>query len=138
MKVLLVVAALFTALASTSDAITSLEESTNVADILRKLGMSSSKEVVSNQDLGDGYDNDDDDDDNEAVAKVMTTALLNSLVEDGEDGENSIMANIMNIDEEEASAQFRFLRRFFRRIRRSPIVRFIGRAIKNKVCRFGK
>ena len=83
--------------------------------------------------MDDGLDGDDDNSD-EAVAKVMNKALLNSMMEDEDDGEDSIMANIMNSSEEEASAQFRFLRRLYRRLRRSRLGRFIRRSVRRKVC----
>ena len=107
--------------------------SRDLADALDRLRLPA-KEAALAQDLDDGLDNDDDD-----AAKAMTAALLGSIMEDGDDGEESIMAHIMNsTDEEDASAQFRFLRRIFRRIRRSRVGRFLGRTVRNYYCRRGK
>lgn len=127
MKVLIIVAVVAATLASIGAA---AQDTSDVDEILRRLGLSSSsKEAVLQQDL----DLDDDDDD---VAKAMSDALLSSLVDDDDDdGEGNIMANIMESDEEEATAQFRFIRRWWRKVRRSPVVRFVGRYIKRRVCR---
>jgi hypothetical protein len=109
--------------------------SSDIDDFLRKLGVAKSKESALAEDLNDGADDEDDGDD--TLAKVMTDALLGSAMEEGEDGDGSIMGKIMSGSEEEASAQFRFFRRIFRRVRRfarSRTGRRIGRFIKRRVC----
>lgn len=135
MKSSLTVAVLLIIAASINTAM-SQDLSPDLTDLLRKLGASSSKEAALAQDLDDGLDDDDDDD--EAVAKAMTNVLLSSVMEDGDDGEDSIIANIMNnSNDEEASAQFRFFRRIFKRARRfvrSRTGRFLGRVIRRRVC----
>ena len=127
MKTLCFIVVILTVLASTSAV------ESDVDDLLRQLGLSTTaKENAMKQDLDNDYDDDDDD---EAIAKVMSTALINSLVDDDYDGEDSIMANLMNINnEEEASAQFRFIRRIFRRIKRSRFGRFVRRYGKRFIC----
>ena len=127
MKALLTVATLFMILLASSNAV-SQDENSDIGNILQSLGISS-KGVLA-QNLAD-----DSDDDDEAVAMIMTNALLSTIMEEGEDGEGSIMANIMSSNEEEAFAQLRFLRRLTRRIRRSRTLRrFAGQALRNRLC----
>ncbi len=95
MKILLLVVTVFAVLVASSDAIPA-KESSDLDDILRKLGVSSSKEIVSAEQIDSNDDDNDDDDD--AIAQVMTNALLSTMMEKDEDGD-SIMANIMNSNE---------------------------------------
>ncbi len=121
MKTLLILAILFTIWTRTNAA-----KSSDVADLLRELGLPSSKETVLKQDESINDDDDDYDDDG-ALAKVMTNALFSTLMEEGEDGEDSIMANIMKSDKEQAAAQFGFATRL--------IGRFAGGLLKRRLCR---
>ena len=139
MKAVFIIAALLAALALVN-AVSSEKETTDVEAILQKLGLSSSKKNLLKQDLDDELADED-----EAMATVMTNALMSGLLEPGDDGEESIMASIMSSNDEEATAQFRFLRRLiervkpvFRRIRDSRFGKFIGKQIRNRVCNRGK
>ena len=126
MKALLIVATVFT-LTITISALS--PEEPDVADILSKLGLSSSKSIALKQSLGDQLADDDD-----AVATVMSNTLLKSLLESDQDGGDSIMATIMKSNEEEAEAQFRFIRNLFTRFRRSPFGQFVGQQLRNRFC----
>ena len=124
MKTSLIIATLFTVLASTQAI--SVEESSDVVDLLRKLVQP--KNLVLTQDLDAELDDEDD-----VVAKIMSNALLNSLLESDQGGEN-FMAAIMKSDEQEATAQFRFIRRLFDRLRNSGV----GPILRNEFCKSGK
>ena len=132
MKAVIIIAALLAALASVNVAF-SEKEAKNVDAILQKLGLFSSKKYLVKQDLDDELPDED-----EAMATVMTNALMSGLLEPGDDGEESIMASIMSSDDEQAAAQFRFLGRLFNRIRNSRLGRFVGNHIRNRVCNRGK
>ena len=130
MKAFLIVATLFTLMVSIGAL--SPEEPSEVADILRKLGLPNIKNTIK-QDLDDVLADEDD-----AMATVMTNALLSSLLEGGEDGRDSIIAGIMKSNDEEAEAQFRFIRRLFNRFRTSPIGKFVGQRLRQRYCNSGK
>ena len=108
------------------------EEPLDVADILRKLGLPNTKNTMK-RDLDDVLADEDD-----AMATVMTNALLSSLLEGGEDGGDSIMAGIMKSNDEEAEAQFRFIRRLWNRFSTSPIGNFVGQQLRKRFCNSGK
>ena len=124
----LIIATLFTILVATQAA--PVEESSDVADLLRKLVQP--EKLVMKQDLAAELDDDDD-----FVAKVMSNALLSSLLESDEGGEN-LMAAIMNSGEQEATAQFRFIRRLWDRFRNSRAGKFVGQHLRNRFCTSGK
>ncbi len=89
MKILLLVATVFAVLVASSDA-TPAKESPDLDDILHKLGVSSSKEIVSAEQIDSNDDNDDDDD---AIAQVMTNALLSTMMEKDEDGDSIMVTS---------------------------------------------
>ncbi len=77
-------------------------------------------------------------DEDDPMGTVMSNALLSSLLESDQDGEDSIMANIMKSNEEEAEMQFRFIRRLFDRFRNSRVGQFVGQQLRNRFCTSGK
>ena len=90
------------------------ENLSDVAELLHQLGL---PKAAQKQDLEDYDDEGGDDIDDDSFADVMGRALLRSLMEDGEDGEESIMATVMKSDEKMAKAQFGFLRGIWNGIR---------------------
>ena len=99
----IIIPLLFCMLATASASLT--DASTNVAGLLRKLALSTSKDTALVQDLDGELDDDELDDDD--VAKMMTNAVFSTLMEDGDDGEGSIMADLMGSDKEAATQWFR-------------------------------
>ncbi len=77
-------------------------------------------------------------DEDDPMGTVMSNALLSSLLEGDQDGEDSIMANIMKSNEEEAEAQFRFIRRLFTWFRNSRVGQFVGQQLRNRFCTSGR
>lgn len=123
MKLLIFLGVIFIAFIESSAS--SSEKSYDLAGILRKLDTSSYKEDVMKQDLGES------DEDDEAVVKIMTNALLSSLMED-EDGEDSIMTSIMNAKDEKAAAQlFGLTTHLLGGVAR----RVAGRFIRRRLCK---
>lgn len=123
-----------TALMASVNAAAIQDSSSDIDDILQKLGLSTSKTSALMQDSDGDLDDDGDD---ETFAKAMADDLLGSVMEDGEDGGDSIMAGMMNGNEDDAMAQFRFFRKIYRRIKRfsrKPWVRRIGRYVKRRYC----
>ena len=138
MKVLIIFALVISALASIDAAQT--PDASNLNEILHQLGLASKSEAVLERDTAD----EDEDDDGDYVAKAMSDALLSSLVDvdddsDADDGEGSIMANIMAMNEEDAVAQFKWFKKMWKKVRKSPIIRrvgrLVGRHVRNRVCR---
>ena len=76
----------------------------------------------------------DEDSDDSALAHVMTNVVISSLLEDGDDGEGSLLDAMMQGDENEAIAQFRFIKKFAKKIRGSRIGRLVTDEIKSRVC----
>ena len=118
MRSIFIAAVLVTVLASVNAMY--LNDPPDVADILNKLGLSSSKEVALAEKL-------DDEANDDALATVMTKALLRDLLDDDDDEEDSIRAEMMESSEEEASAQLHFLLPF--------AFRFVRGLIRRRVCR---
>lgn len=123
MKSILIIATFFTVLAFIS-AMPS-ETSSDLADMLRMFSKSSRMAMQ------EDYDYDDDDEDQQLMAQMMTSALMNSMVEGDED---SILASMMKGNEEEAVAQIRFIRRLVNRFRNSRIGQRIIGAARNRFC----
>ena len=89
------------------------------------------------EDLGDQ----DEDSDDDALAHVMTNVVISSLLEDGDDGEGSLLDAMMQGDENEAVAQFRFIKKVAGRIRRAVgrfrktrFGKFLGNQIRSRLC----
>ena len=133
MKSLLIFAALALVNAASSE-----KETTDVDAILKKLGLlSSSEKNLVKQDLDDELPDED-----EAMATVMTNALMSGLLEPGDDGEESIMASIMNSNDEEAAAQIIFLKTLIGKALAKHAFRSLGRyagsRLAGRICNRGK
>ena len=137
MNSVLIVAVLLGTVACINAAATPGEYS-DIANLLRKFDMSSVQNVALKEDNEDKYDNNDDED-GDAVIEEVKNALINSILQDeGEDG--SLLASVMQEDDDQAMARFQIFRKIFRRIKRiarSRLGRFVGRRLRSRFCRSG-
>lgn len=131
MKALIIVAALSAAVVSVA-ALSSNEESQDISEIVSKLGLPNSKDILIKQDLEDGLAGNDG-----AMATIMTNALMSSLLEDGKDGKDSIMTTIMKSNEELAEVQFRFIKRIWEQLLASPVGQIILQQLRTRLCNSG-
>lgn len=116
------------------NAMSSAEKVSDIADVLRQLGMSSA-EVVSKEDHDETYtDGGDDGDDDDVVATAMTSALLSSIL-DGDESGDSLLATMMEGNEKDAMIQLRFIKRLWGRIKKSRLGKFVGSRLKQRFCR---
>ena len=128
MKALIFVATLYTFLGSISAS--SLNDKTfGIGNVLNQL-KTSSKHHAFQQDLEDELTGDDDED---IFAKVMTKVILSSVAEDGDDGEGSIMADIMSSNEEKAVAHLQLLRGLIR-ASRTPLGQCVTQSLRTRLC----
>lgn len=100
------------------------EKSSDIADILRQL--------TSKTAFKEGQDNDFDYDD-DLVANVMTSAMLSSIL-DGDESGDSILATMMEGNDNQAVVQLRFIKRLWGKIKKSKVGKFIGNRLRNRFC----
>lgn len=103
------------------------ERSSEIDDALRQYypGYFSTSNLASKEDLGS------EDGDGE---KLLNEAIMSSFLEGDENGEQSLMAAMMEGNEEQAVAQFRFFRNILGRLETSRLGRFIIPRIKQRYC----
>lgn len=122
MKAVIVIATLLSILAVINA--TPAEKSSDIVDALRQYGYLSTRNVLAlKEDLG----SDDDDIDSGKL-------LLSSILQGDEDGEQSLMAAMMEGDEEQAVAQLRFFRNLLGRLENTRWGRFIIQQIRRRYC----
>ena len=137
MKAVLIIAMLLSIVALTTNA-SAMSDTSDLADILHQYGIPSSKVAPLVEDLEDQ----DEDNDDKALAHVMTNVVISSLLEDDDDdGAGSLLDAMMQGNENEAIAQFRFFKRIAKRIgkvfnkyRSTPFGQFVGNKIRSRLC----
>ena len=77
----------------------------------------------------------DEDSDDDALAHVMTNVVISSLLEDGDDGEGSLLDAMMQGDENEADAQFLFIKKIAGRLIGKLLRKTrLGKKIRSRFC----
>lgn len=113
----LIAATILSLLALTKAAATP-EKYSDIAGMLRQYELSSAQNLALKEDLESQYEDDD------AMIEKVKDALFNSIIQDDGDydGDNGLLAAMMEGDESDAVAQLRIIRRIARRLR----ARFCG------------
>lgn len=105
----------------------------DVAAMLRQYQLSSNRNFALKEDM-EGYD--DEDADEGAIVQEVQNALLSSIIQ-GDGDDRMLLAAMMEGDEDDAVAQFRFIRRAIGRFRNSPLGRRVTDHLRSRFCGSG-